>query len=193
MNYGGIMDRRVFRMAILTIISAFILVLLIVYATNAKKINELFGWGQSKEIETEVTEDVTQEEVFTGDQIGDDLGAFMLDEDFFDETEKVPSVVVRKKTSAGNASSSGDSAGGDALVGDDGIADPDGQGDADDAAGMAVVGQVTNPNPEYPSMYQDDATGASGYLTSVPDAPPGGFGQFIPSDQTITGTPVGTP
>ncbi len=187
------MDRRVFRMAILTIISAFILVLLIVYATNAKKINELFGWGQEKEIEAEVTEEVPQEEVFTGDQIGDDLGAFMLDEDFFDETEKVPSVVVRKKTSAGNASSSGDTASGDALVGDDGITGPDGQGDTEDPAGMAVVGQVTNPNPEYPSMYQDDTTGASGYLTSVPQAPPGGFGQYIPSDQTITGTPVGTP
>ena len=190
------MDRRVFRMAILTIISAFILVLLIVYATNAKKINELFGWGQSKEIEAEVTEDVTQEEVFTGDQIGDDLGAFMLDEDFFDETEKVPSVVVRKKTSAGNASSSGDSAGSDSLVGEDGISSEGGTTGEDEGgngSGMAVVGQVTNPNPEYPSMYQDDVTGASGYLTSVPQAPPGGFGQFIPSDQTVTGTPVGTP
>lgn len=187
------MDRRVFRMAILTIISAFILVLVIVYATNADKINKLFGWGQAKEIEAEVTEEVPQEEIFTGDQIGDDLGAFMLDEDFFDETEKVPSVVVRKKTSAGNSSTADASANGDALVGDDGIAGPDGQGDADDAVGMAVVGQVTNPNPEYPAFYQDDATGASGYLTSVPEAPPGGFGQYIPSDQTVTGTPVGTP
>lgn len=187
------MDRRVFRMAILTIISAFILVLLIVYATNAKKINELFGWGQEKEIEAEATLEDVQEEVFTGDQIGDDLGAFMLDEDFFDETEKVPSVVVRKKTSAGNASTSGDTTNGDALVGDDGITGPDGQSDAEDPAGMAVVGQVTNPNPEYPSMYQDDTTGASGYLTSVPQAPPGGFGQYIPADQTVTGTPVGTP
>ncbi len=180
-------------MAILTIISAFILVLLIVYATNAKKINELFGWGQSKDIETEVTEEAPSEEVFTGDQIGDDLGAFMLDEDFFDETEKVPSVVVRKKTSAGNASTGEDSTDGGALVGDDGVEGPDGQDDAEDASGMAVVGQVTNPNPEYPSMYQDDATGASGYLTSVPEAPPGGFGQYIPSDQTVTGTVVGTP
>lgn len=187
------MDKRVFRMAILTIISAFILVLLIVYATNARKINELFGWGQSKEIEAEVTEEVSQEEVFTGDQIGDDLGAFMLDEDFFDETEKVPSVVVRKKTTAGNASASDGSTEGDALIGEDGITGPDGEDGTDAASGMAVVGQVTNPNPEYPSMYQDDATGASGYLTSVPEAPPGGFGQYIPSDQTVTGTVVGTP
>ena len=188
--WRGTLDKRVFRMAILTIISAFILVLLIVYATNAEKINELFGWGQSKETETEVTEEVSQEEVFTGDQIGDDLGAFMLDDDFFDETEKVPSVVVRKKTSAGNASASGGSVVTDPLAGDEAMT---GEDENSDAAGMAVVGQVTNPNPEYPSYYQDDATGASGYLTSVPDAPPGGFGQFIPSDQTITGTPVGSP
>lgn len=185
------MDKRVFRMAILTIISAFILVLLIVYATNAKKINELFGWGQEKEISTEVTEGTSQEEVFTGDQIGDDLSGFLLDEDFFDETEKIPSVVVRKKTSAGNESGTDSSANGDALVGDDGII---GEGDeSNNGTGMAVVGQITNPNPEYPSMYQNDATGASGYLTSVPDAPPGGFGQYIPSDQTVTGTPVGEP
>jgi hypothetical protein len=177
------MDKRVFRMAILTIISAFILVLLIVYATNAKKINELFGWGQSKETEIEVTEEVSQEEVFTGDQIGDDLSGFLLDEDFFDETEKIPSVVVRKKTTAGTASTDAASSS-DTLAGDD---------ENGDGQGMAVVGQVTNPNPEYPAFYQDDATGASGYLTSVPQAPPGGFGQFIPSDQTVTGTPVGTP
>ena len=185
------MDKRVFRMAILTIISAFILVLLIVYATNAKKINELFGWGQEKEISTEVTEETSREEVFTGDQIGDDLSGFLLDEDFFDETEKIPSVVVRKKTSAGNVSGTDSSVNGDALAEDDGIASEDDE--SDDGTGMAVVGQITNPNPEYPAMYQNDATGASGYLTSVPDAPPGGFGQYIPSDQTVTGTPVGEP
>ena len=35
------MDKRVFTMAILTIISAFILVLVIVYATNADKIKDI--------------------------------------------------------------------------------------------------------------------------------------------------------
>ena len=76
------MDRRVFRMAILTIISAFVLVLMIVYATNAKKINELFGWGQAKEVVSEELSEEFSEEIFTGDQIGDDLSGFMLDEDF---------------------------------------------------------------------------------------------------------------
>ncbi|RKM57827.1 hypothetical protein D6855_12315 [Butyrivibrio sp. CB08] len=183
-------------MAILTIISAFILVLMIVYATNAKKINELFGWGKAKETVSEELSEELSEEVFTGDQIGDDLSGFMLDEDFFDETEKIPSVVVRKKTSAGassgaDATSGAAGASGEALIGDDGIKGDD--EDAGDGTGMAVVGQITNPNPEYPSMYQDDVTGASGYLTSVPQAPAGGFGQYIPADQTVTGTPVGTP
>ncbi len=193
------MDRRVFRMAILTMISAFILVMLIVYASNAKKINDLFGWSKAKEVVTEETVEELPEDVFTGDQIGDDLSGFMLDEDFFDETEKIPSVVVRKKTNAGASGSGADGASAatigssDALVGDDGIKGEDGDDDTDSGSGMAVVGQVTNPNPQYPSMYQDDATGASGYLTSVPEAPAGGFGQYIPSDQTVTGTPVGTP
>ena len=181
------MDKRVFTLAILTIISAFILVLVIVYATNASKVNELFGWGQEKEITAQVTEEEEAlSETVYGDQIGDNLSAFMLDEDFFDETEKIPSVVVRKKTSAGASESSSAA---DALVGDDGITGEDGE--TSDGTGMAVVGQLTNPNPEYPSAFQDDATGASGYLTSVPSAPEGGFGQYIPADQTVTGTPVG--
>ena len=93
------MDTRVFRMAILTIISAFILVLVIVYATNADKINRMFGWGQEKETSTEAasTEESLEEEVIYGDQIGDSLNAFLLDDDFFDETEKVPSVMVIKQ------------------------------------------------------------------------------------------------
>ena len=43
------MDAKVFRMAILTIISAFILVLVIIYATNSDRINDMFGWGREKE------------------------------------------------------------------------------------------------------------------------------------------------
>ena len=51
---------------------------------------------------------------------------------------------------------------------------------------MAVVGELTNPSLE-------GAADSSGYLTSLPDAPAGGYGQYIPADQTITGTPVGQP
>ncbi len=192
------MDKKVFTMAILTIISAFILVMIIVYATNADKINSLLGGGKKNQTALEETlpEEDAQTETVYGAQIGDNLDGFLLDEDFFDETEKIPSVVViRKSSESGEA---GDEAGGmsSALIGDDGIT-----GEGDDAAGtavtngtgMAVVGELTNPNPQLPSGYQNDATGASGYLTSVPEAPPGGFGQYIPADQTISGTPVGTP
>ena len=37
------MDYKVFRTAVLAIVSALILVLIIVYATNADKIKEIFG------------------------------------------------------------------------------------------------------------------------------------------------------
>ena len=169
------MDTRVFRMAILTIISAFILVLVIVYATNADKINRMFGWGQEKETSTEAasTEESLEEEVIYGDQIGDSLNAFLLDDDFFDETEKVPSVMVIKQNQSASGGSTKESEGGQ---------EEQQQG----GTGMAIVGDLYNPNPEA-------ATDISGYLTSLPDAPEGGYGQYIPADQTISGTPVGTP
>ncbi len=167
------MDARVFRMAILTIISAFILVLVIVYATNAQKINSLMGWGQQKEAAVEATtEETTVEEapVVYGDQIGDNLQGFLSDESFFDETEKIPSVVVIKRSDSDDGSSAESSF----------AKEEDEKG----GTGMAVQGRLINPNPEA-------STDSSGYLTSLPDAPPGGYGQYIPSDQTITGTPVG--
>ena len=171
------MDAKVFRMAILTIISAFILVLVIVYATNADKINRLFGKDRSKEPSTEAASvEESGEEVIYGDQIGDSLDAFLLDEDFFDETEKIPSVVVRKKT----ATSSSDS---ESEVEE---SQASGEEDEPQSTGKAVVGELFNPNPQA-------TTDISGYLTSLPEAPPGGYGQYIPSDQTITGTQVGTP
>ena len=166
------MDTRVFRMAILTIISAFILVLVIVYATNTEKINALFGWGQKKPVTAEVATEESTEEIIYGDQIGDSLDAFLLDDDFFDETEKIPSVVVIKKSAASTDESSADSS----------FAEEEDR----PGTGMAVVGELTNPNPEA-------TADSSGYLTSLPDAAGEGYGQYIPSDQTITGTPVGQP
>ncbi len=84
---------------------------------------------------------------------------------------------------------------------------------------MAIVGQLINPNPEGTTVtdsapegvanagaqngaanagsqgnsttVQGTSPDSSGYLTTVPDAPPGGFGEYIPVDQTIGGTPVG--
>ena len=167
------MDSRVFRMAILTIISAFVLVLVIVYATNTEKINSLFGWDRKTEVATEAAStETSEEEVIYGDQIGDSLNGFLLDDDFFDETEKIPSVVVIKKSDASTDESS---------EGSSFAKEEDRPG-----TGMAVVGELTNPNLEA-------GTDSSGYLTSLPDAPDGGYGQYIPSDQTVTGTPVGQP
>ncbi len=191
------MNRRVFSLAVLTMISAFILIMVIVYATNADKINRLLGREKEKQEAVTVTEDVSEEEAATetvyGDQIGDNLSGFLLDEDFFDETEKIPSVVVIRQAS-GEAEQTDEATG--ELIGDDGIkGDGDVQEPSDrpSGTGMAVVGELTNPNPDLPAGFQDDATGASGYLTTVPQAPAGGFGQYIPADQTISGTPVGTP
>jgi hypothetical protein len=189
------MNRRVFSLAILTMISAFILIMVIVYATNADKINRLFGWEKEKQeaVTEEASEKETATETVYGDQIGDNLSGFLLDEDFFDENEKIPSVVVIRQASG--AQDQTDETTGE-LIGDDGIkGDADAQEPQDhpSGTGMAVVGELTNPNPDLPAGFQDDATGASGYLTTVPQAPAGGFGQYIPADQTISGTPVGTP
>ena len=168
------MDTRVFRMAILTIISAFVLVLVIVYATNTEKINDLFGWDRKTEVATDAAStETSEEEVIYGDQIGDSLNGFLLDDDFFDETEKIPSVVVIKKSDSGT-----DESGAEGSF----TEEEDRPG-----TGMAVVGELTNPNLE------GATTDSSGYLTSLPDAPNGGYGQYIPGDQTITGTPVGQP
>ena len=168
------MDARVFRMAILTIISAFVLVLVIVYATNTEKINSLFGWDRKTEVAADAASvEASEEEVIYGDQIGDSLNGFLLDDDFFDETEKIPSVVVIKKSDSSTDESSAEGSF---------TEEEDRPG-----TGMAVVGELTNPNLE------GAVTDSSGYLTSLPDAPNGGYGQYIPGDQTITGTPVGQP
>lgn len=168
------MDSKVFRMAILTIISAFILVLVIVYATNTDKINSIFGWGDRKT--TQVPEAATEAtaDIIYGEQIGDNLGAFMYDEEFFDETEKIPAVVVIQKASGLGSDTTDES----------GIA---ASSEEEDRAGtgMAVVGELQNPNPEGTSQPPVDA---DGYLTTPPTAPPGGFGEFIPG-----GSVVGSP
>ncbi len=168
------MDRRVFRIAILTIISAFILVLVIVYATNTDKINSLFGWGKSKAPATQQEETPQESAADTtvyGEQIGDNLNAFTLDDDFFDETEKIPSVVVIQKTGVSE---------------DEAATDESSLGEEEQGGnGMAVVGELQNPNPQpEPGMGGDGA----GYLTTVPEAPPGGFGEYIQGD-SVEGTP----
>ncbi len=129
------MDAKVFRMTLLTIISALILVLVIIYATNADKINSLFSKGDNKEVvEMAAEEDADTEEVIYGQQIGDDLNAFLYDDDFFDEAEQIPAVVVIQQ----NTKTVDDSV-------DETSNDISDNGEEEDGLGMAVVGQLDNP------------------------------------------------
>ncbi len=129
------MDSKVFRMALLTIISVFILIAVIVYATNADKINGLLGKKQ-KAAETDISaaevSAVIPQNLY-GEQIGDNLSGFLYDEDFFDETERIPSVVVIKKASSSSSADEDESSFDDV---DDYIIDNN----------MAVVGQLENPD-----------------------------------------------
>ena len=155
------MDAKVFRMALLTIISAFILVAVIIYATNTEKINSLFG--KKEKISEEVTAEVSAEEtsIVYGEQIGTDLKSFLYDDSFFDENEKIPAVVVIKKNSK-QPDDSGDE-----------VSVPEEQDD--NGTGMAVVGQLDNPD-------------AGGSFDSV-DVPP-----LVDPNKPVEGTPVeGTP
>ena len=157
------MDAKVFRTAILTIISAFLLILIIVYATNADKINKMLGGEKKSAVVEEVAEETLEdpEEETFGDQIGDNLNGFINDESFFDETEKIPSVVVRQKVGSEDED--------DAEALDDGTeGDVPSAEDSTKTPGKAVVGELTNP-----------------------DEPIAGVNTYIPPEQTVTGTPVG--
>ncbi|MDC7293663.1 hypothetical protein NXH67_09050 [Butyrivibrio sp. DSM 10294] len=132
------MDSKVFRMALLTIISVFALIAVIVYATNADKIGGLFGKKGNNAATGESSEAVslTLAEEAYGEQIGDNLNGFLYDEDFFDETEKVPSVVVIKKSSASSEAT-------------EEAAYESSEMEEDTAGtGMAIVGQLENPDAE---------------------------------------------
>ncbi|WP_026517062.1 hypothetical protein [Butyrivibrio sp. MC2021] len=147
------MDSKVFRMALLVIISVFALIAVIVYATNADRINGLLG-KKSESAAVAVSAEETSlslpEEAY-GEQIGENLNGFLYDEDFFDETEKIPSVVVIKKSAASASISDEDEA---AYV----ISEDDIQG-----TGMAVVGQLENPGDEA----SFDISGAMSSLPAV--------------------------
>lgn len=159
------MDKKVFSMALLTIFSAFILIIVIIYATNVDKINSLFGKGGSGDVApAEASLEVSYEETTYGQQIGNDLNGFMYDDSFFDETEEIPAVVViQQKKSSSVGSSEGSS---EELE------------DSRGSAGTAVVGELENPDalPDMPGFGDSNALLPQGN---------------IPSDQTVNGTPVG--
>jgi hypothetical protein len=90
---------------------------------------------------------------------------FLSDEDFFDETEKIPSVVVIKKSS-GSAEESSEASSLGSSVSDE------------DLPGMAVVGELHNPEGYAPGMGGSFDSSLYEYNGVMPTAP-------------IEGTPVG--
>lgn len=178
------MDKKVFTMALMTIISAFILVVVIIYATNADKINEMLGKkSSSSSVEISAEEVSTSQEIY-GQQIGNDLKSFLYDEDFFDEAEKVPAVVVIQQNTKTVDSSTDSSSNAE---------------DYEDGSGMAVVGQLDNPDA-LSSVAGLDNSATSGSSGNTPATNPGaapsdnGIPQGpIKGSETIGGTPVGNP
>ena len=162
------MDYKVFRMAILTIISAFALVLVIVYATNADRINELLGRGKGDAAANDAASFMSSDGPFYGDQIGENLDGFLTDDSFFDETEKVPSIVViKEKENQDDADAAGSSSASEDAGKDDGDNKPKTE--------KVVVGELTNPNVDETDFYD--------YANPSSD----GTGTLPP----IEGTPVG--
>ena len=89
------MDSKTFRLAVLSIVSILLLVAVIVYAANRDRFGELFGKkakNDTAENDAVTAESVTETEY--GEQIGDDLKAFILDPDFFDGDSRTESVIV---------------------------------------------------------------------------------------------------
>lgn len=158
------MDKKVFTMALLTIFSAFILIIVIIYATNVDKINGLFGKSSDNAAPSETSSELSLEDAGYAQQIGNDLNGFMYDDSFFDETEEIPAVVViQQKKSSDTGSSEGSS-----------VEQQDSRG----SAGTAVIGELENPDtlPDMPGV------GLSGSVPPQGNIPPG---------QTVSGTPVG--
>ena len=166
------MDAKVFRMALLTIISAFILVLVIIYVTNTDKINALIGKKDNSsgvEASSDASSFVT--DIIYGQQIGDDLKSFLYEDNFFDENEKILSVVVIQKNTKSSTESTEESV--------DTSSSQNSEDEDIAGTGMAVVGQLDNPG-EGESIIPGD----------IPPQP-----GVVAPDQTIEGTPdlAGTP
>ena len=154
------MDAKVFRLTLLTIISAFLLVIVILYATNADKINKMFvreKSGSAAEEYSGETVPYVDEESYA-QQIGDDLKSFLYDEDFFDEAEQIPAVVVIQQNTKTVEEATDNSSE---------------QEIDEDSVGMAVVGQLDNPDTVPGEISLEEA------LTSPL------------SEKPVEGTPVG--
>ena len=84
------MDSKVIRMAIVTLISLFILIGVVLYAANFDRINMLLNGLSSSD---ESTSGASYDEANIGVQIGDDLKGFTKDSTFFDE-EQTPQEII---------------------------------------------------------------------------------------------------
>ncbi|MCR4833242.1 MAG: hypothetical protein K5900_06675 [Butyrivibrio sp.] len=83
---------KVFRLSVITIISAFILILVVVYSTNTDKFDALFNRNKTQS-DTTADASINASGVQI-EQIGDNLHGYMVDSDFFDENEKIPEVII---------------------------------------------------------------------------------------------------
>ena len=83
---------KVFRLSVVTIVSAFVLILVIVYVTNTDKFNALFNRNQTQQSAQEAAS-INASGVQI-EQIGDNLNGYIIDTDFFDENEKIPQVII---------------------------------------------------------------------------------------------------
>jgi len=128
------MDYKVFRTAVLAIVSALFLVLVIVYATNADKINAIFGKSGVSGEDSSAVADTSIAISGYGEQIGDDTQAFLHDESFFDEKEEIHSAVVIKKSENSDEESS--------LLGSSSEAEKN----DDDEEKEAIYGELENPD-----------------------------------------------
>ncbi|SFC77871.1 hypothetical protein [Butyrivibrio sp. YAB3001] len=163
------MDKKVFRLTLLTIFSALVLVFVVIYVTNADKLSRLFGKKNTAVVTEAVTEEASEtNEVIYGQQIGDDVKSFMYDDSFFDEAEKIPSVVVIQK----NSKTTGNSVEASTEEKSD---------DEEGGSGMAVVGQLDNPGADSDSLQDDNVLNEPDLIQGTID----------PSQDTIGGTPVG--
>ncbi len=173
------MDSKVFRLAIATIVSMVALIGLVVYAANSEKINSLFAnKNSSSEASTESTAPSYGSSSVYGDQIGDNLKGFLLDEEFFDANERIPSVVIT--TAGGDVSGNDVSSEGDSVdeyfnpnmadeEGYPALPDKDGASPevpAGDNSAIGSAGDNQGEMSEGARMGEDEAAGSSSTAAS---------------------------
>ena len=85
------MDFKIIRLAILMFISLLALILVVIYATNTTRIDTLLNGTSDASAESAIsaTEEISSD---YGEQIGDNLKAFLTDENFFDQNSALEEI-----------------------------------------------------------------------------------------------------